>query len=121
VAALKTVDVYYVKVKEGAMEIVAKVGNQFVTMKATVSEVVGMQLDKLKEAVFTVRGVVDTYSEKTKAVVKAKTMVVQRGYIYVSAEVNGKLVMIKGQVSEMGDAVRQKLMASIKLASTPPQ
>jgi hypothetical protein len=109
VAALKTVDVYYVKVKEGAMEIVAKVGNQFVTMKATVSEVVGMQLDKLKEAVFTVRGVVDTYSEKTKAVVKVKTMVVQRGYIYVSAEVNGKLVMIKGQVSEMGDAVRQKL------------
>jgi len=106
--------VYYVNVKNGVMEIVAKVGNRFVTMKAKVNEVFGAQIEKLKEYAITAHGVYDAYAEKAKAAVKAKTIIVQDGYIYVTGKVNGSVVQIKGKMCEMGDAAQKKLADSKK-------
>jgi len=95
------VKVYYCHAQNGILQIVGGVGERIVFIRTKVMEVVGVPVEKLREAAFAAAG-------QAKSAVNSKTVWLQDGYIYIMTKVEGQVVYIKAKVSESVDVVKAK-------------
>jgi len=104
------VKVYYIHVRDGIVEIIGSVGGRIVSIKAKVSEVGEAQLEKLKQIPTAAWTTVTGYTEQARGTLKAKTVWLQDGYIYITAAVEGQVVYIQAKSSEIRDLAQAKTL-----------
>jgi hypothetical protein len=97
--------VYYMQVKNGVLEIIGNIDKKLVFVKARLSEVAHAVQSKSFERI-----------EEAQCILKARTMRIQDGYIYVTAKINDQVVCIKGKTSEIFDFAKAKAIQGLHFA-----
>jgi hypothetical protein len=98
--------VYYMQVKNGVLEIIGNIDNKLVFVKAQISELALAVQSRSSDCI-----------EQAWCTLKARTMRIQDGYVYVTAKIDGQVVHIKGKFSELLDVVRTKAMQGLNFTA----
>merc|ERR1719375_712301 len=93
-----------------------------VSIKARVCEVADSQIEKIKQVAMESGGAFAGFAEHAKHSIKAKTVWIQNGYIYVGLKIDGTVQPVRAKVSEIVDIVKTKAFQGIQLVddSTAP-
>merc|ERR1719424_1128836 len=95
-AAMKLVkpSTEHMEMKDRVVEIVGSIGDKIVTIKATVYEMGSGPVGKVKQMSMTAQTAGALYLGKAGITLKAKTVFLQDGYVYITSAVESRVVYL---------------------------
>merc|ERR1719310_2647893 len=113
------VKVYAMEMKGQFMQIIGSVGDRIVIIKAKSFELGTEAKDRVRQSVATFRATGAGYVEAAGNTVKAKTVFLQDGYVYMATKVEGQVVYVKAKVVEPVKSSALSLYSSSKKRVDP--
>jgi hypothetical protein len=97
---LQKVRVYSLRTKDGIVEIIGSAAGKILIIKAQICETGSRAVVQVREASRMVRARWAIYAMEAENTFKAKTVMLQDGFVYFKSAVQGRMVYIKAQVAQ---------------------